>query len=190
MSTPIQPRSVRRSLLAVAALLVGVVGLSACETTAADFGRRVALVNASRAEVGRPALEENVALTERADAWSRTMRDDWVARGCPSSSLKELGILRHSDALALYGPVPGWTSLAENVGYHPLVNGSRDATLDTLHGRYMDSPEHRDSLLNAAYNQVAPAVVWGPTPAQTARGACPGVRSDSMAFSTEVFARI
>ena len=118
------------------------------------------------------------------------MRDDWVARGCPSTGLKELGILRHSDAWAQYGSVEGWTALAENVGYHPLVNGSRDATLEVLHSRYMGSPEHRESLLSAGYNQVSPAVVWGPTAEQTARGACPGVPSDSMAFSTEVFARI
>jgi len=116
-------------------LLSGV--LTSCETTPGERAAVINAINQSRAQHGLPALRENGALNNKADAWARTMRDQcriWHSR--------------LSD-----GAPGGWRKLGENVG--------RGGSIQTVHVAYMNSSGHRRNILDRSFNQVGAGAVWG-----------------------------
>lgn len=139
----------------IAVCAVGVLSgtLTSCETTPADRAAVRDLINASRAAAGLPALRENATLNVKADRWAQTMRNEcriWhshLADGAP----------------------PEWRKLGENVG----MGGS----IQQIHVAYMNSPGHRANILDASFNQVGTAAVWG---------TCRGFRT---VFTVHVFMR-
>lgn len=134
------PRRARR-VLTLFASLAAVLALSGvltgCETTDADRGEVISLINASRADAGLAPLSENVELNLKADSWARRLRDDCqiyhsrLADGAPAN----------------------WQKLGENVG--------RGGTIYQVHGAYLNSPGHRRNILDGSFNQVGAGAVWG-----------------------------
>lgn len=124
-------------LASVAAVLVLGGVLTSCETTDADRGEVISLINASRARSGIAPLRENVDLNVKADAWASRLRDD-----C------RIYHSRLSD-----GAPPNWQKLGENVG--------RGGTIQQVHTAYLNSPGHRRNIMDPAFNQVGAGAVWG-----------------------------
>lgn len=171
-------------VLAAAAVLSA--GLAACETTEADANQAVRLVNASRAEVGVPPVGSNVLLWQSADRWAQQMRDEWVAGGCGNTD----PVLRHTRLAAFHKPArvtKAWKMIGENVGVATVLDGDRAAAIESLHRAYVASPPHYANIVDRRFRWTGQAVVYGPTSAQSAAGACPGVPPGSMAWSVQVF---
>src|SRR5437763_409274 len=120
--------------LVLAALAV-LGGVSPAGAGAADT------VNAQRAAAGLPALAESSAL----DATARQHAAEMAASRT----------LYHTPSLAgTLGPAaPGWTALAENVGYGPTLASTMSA--------FLSSPMHRANIMGN-YNIVGVGVVTGP----------------------------
>lgn len=148
MPTPIPPpshvrpahttvRRKRSSFLLAALLLLALGVLSACESTNAAINEVLALTNRSRSEAGVGALQRNVQLEVKADAWARHMRDT-----CDIS---------HS--VLIDGAPDDWYKLGENVG--------RGRSIDEVHGAFLQSPGHLANVVDPSYTAVGSAAVWG-----------------------------
>ena len=120
----------------VAVILLG-GALSSCESNKAEVDAVREAVNQSRAEVGLPALQENLLLDIKADRWAQGMRNAcriWHSRladGAPQN----------------------WTKLGENVG----MGGS----IAQVHQAYLNSPGHRANILDPRFTEMGTAAVWG-----------------------------
>jgi uncharacterized protein YkwD len=130
-------RGRRRRLLAVLGVVLVLVGLAGCESTAADRGRVLDLVNQSRAQAGLPPLRENYQLDVKADLWAQHIRD---ACALSHSTLSN-------------GAPSNWQKLGENVGF--------GASIDQVHVAYMNSPGHKANILDPTFTQIGTAAVWG-----------------------------
>jgi uncharacterized protein YkwD len=95
-------------------------------------------INTSRSTNHLGTLTTNLALTQKAAAWSAHM-----AEQCPNTCHSTL-----SD-----GAPAGWTSLAENVGRFPS-----SATMEQVNAAFLASAEHRANMLDAGFNKVGVAV--------------------------------
>jgi len=135
-------RNARRLPLLVL-LLLGIGTATACESTAQDRGEVIALVNASRAKAGLPALREHPVLSLKADAWARHLRD-----------ICDLEHSKLSD-----GAPDEWLKLGENVGY--------GGTISQIHEAYLNSPGHRANIMDPAYTSMGAAAVYGTCNGQT-----------------------
>ena len=123
-------RGTRALRLAIAALLVLVMGstLTACQSS--EQARVAELVNQTRAQYGRSALRDNLQLDQKAQAWAE--------------HLARYNTLAHSNLPS--GITYQWRSLAENVGYGGSVAAIEDA--------YMASAGHRANILSTKWNGV------------------------------------
>jgi len=121
----------------VLAVTLGGVFALGCESTAADRGEVLLLLNRSRAAAGLRPLSENVQLDVKADAWARRLRGE-----CR---------LYHS-RLADGAPAT-WRKLGENVG--------QGATIVQVHDAYLASPGHRANIMDPAFTSAGTAAVWG-----------------------------
>lgn len=108
------------------------VALSATE---AGF---VAATNADRAAAGLPALCVADDVTQVARRWSAVMLGN--------------GGISHNPALTT--DITGWSHVGENVGVGPSV--------DALEQAFMNSPHHRDNILDRDYTQVGIGTATSP----------------------------
>lgn len=131
-------KGVRRSAVAImAGALLLVTGVSpAVADSVADEQRFVELINAERRAVGAGSLEVHPDLVEGARRHAERMAAE--------------GKIFHNQNLG--DVTDGWQLLGENVG--------RGGNIETLHQAFMDSPGHRDNLLNPVYDLVGIGVVW------------------------------
>jgi uncharacterized protein YkwD len=112
-----------RALGLVIVLSCGVAAVGGCNS-GADFITDAYLVNQARASVGARPLGWSPELAKKAA--------DWAAH------LSDTGVLAHS--MLSQGVPPGWHALGENVGYAHSVT--------TVHDGFLNSPEHRQNMLN------------------------------------------
>jgi uncharacterized protein YkwD len=115
----------------VGVVVAVVLALGACTP---EVNRTYDLINASRAQHGRPAYAINIDLYFKAQGWA-----DQLARQ---------GYLSHSNLTA--GAPPGWKALGENVG----VAGS----LEAAHNAFMSSSAHRSNILSTTFNHMGVGV--------------------------------
>lgn len=128
----------RRIMVAAAAAAVLVVtGMTpALADAASDEQRFVELINSERRSAGAGPLEVHPDLVEGARRHAERMAAE--------------GRIFHNQNLG--DVTDGWKLLGENVG--------RGGNIETLHQAFMDSPGHRDNLLNPVYDLVGIGVVW------------------------------
>lgn len=131
---------------AAAAILLASAPTSASTSQESDF---VSRINAERSSRGLRTLTVKSDLTAVARDWSEQM-----ARA---------GAISHDPNLA--SKVSGWTMLGDNVGKGPTVSSIQKA--------FMESPTHRDIILEGDFNQVGVGVY----------------QSGSTLYVTQVFAR-
>ncbi len=129
-------RGARALRLAIAALLVLVMGstLTACQSS--EQARVAQLVNQTRAQYGRSALRDNLQLDQKAQAWAE--------------HLARYNTLAHSNLPS--GITYQWRSLAENVGY--------GGSIEQVHQAYLNSPGHRANILDPRWNYMGTGVAW------------------------------
>jgi len=128
-----KPRVLR---LAIAALLVLVMGSTLTSCRSSEQARVADLVNQTRAQYGRSYLRDNLQLDQKAQAWAE--------------HLARVNTLKHSDLPE--GISYQWRSLAENVGY--------GGSIDQVHQAYMNSPGHRANILDSRWNYMGTGVAW------------------------------
>ena len=112
-----------RALSLVMVLSCGAAALGGCNSST-DFFTDAYLVNQARASVGARPLGWSPALATKATDWAE--------------HLAAMGTLSHSNLPA--GAPAGWQELGENVGYA--------RTVTEVHTGFLDSPEHRQNMLN------------------------------------------
>lgn len=125
-------------VLTISLLLVVTLagGAAAQEDARADEARFVELINAERARTGARPLVAVPQLTEKARQHAEKMA--------------AAGRIFHSDDLG--EGLDGWYLLGENVG--------RGGNIETLHQAFMDSPGHRENIVNPRYDAMGVGVVW------------------------------
>ena len=122
--------------LAIAVLLVLLMGSTLTSCRSAEQARVAELVNQTRARNGRSALRDNLQLNEKAQAWAERLAAD--------------NRLAHSDLPS--GITYDWRALAENVGY--------GGSIEQVHEAYMNSPGHRANILDPRWNYMGTGVAW------------------------------
>jgi uncharacterized protein YkwD len=113
------------------AVLVAVMLLMAASCSSPQRDQAAALVNQSRAAVGRRALPRVGELDTKAQKQAQSMAN--------------AGRIYHSPNLAV-GVSPGWRLIGENVAVAPNVSSA--------HRALEASPSHRENMLNPAFNQM------------------------------------
>ncbi len=131
---------------AAAALLLASSPTSASTSQESDF---VSRINAERSSRGLRTLTVKSDLVAVARDWSERMA--------------AAGAISHDPNLA--SKVSGWTMLGDNVGKGPTVSSIQKA--------FMESPTHRDIILEGDFNQVGVGVY----------------QSGSTLYVTQIFAR-
>ncbi|MGH8912737.1 MAG: S-layer homology domain-containing protein [Acidimicrobiia bacterium] len=127
----------RGPTLAVAVVSILAFGaLSAAADSIADEERFVDLINAERRAAGSGPLVVVPALVDGARGQAERMAEE--------------GRIFHNQNLG--DITDGWYLLGENVG--------KGGNIDSLHDAFMNSPSHRDNLLNPVYDAVGVGVVW------------------------------
>jgi uncharacterized protein YkwD len=125
-----------RALTLVIVLSCGAVAMTSCNS-GPDFFTDAYLVNQARASVGSRPLGWSPALAAKAAAWAQHLADT--------------GVLAHS---SLTQGVPiGWHELGENVG--------DAASVVAVHYSFLNSPEHRQNLLNSKWRVMGIGVARG-----------------------------
>jgi len=124
---PARP-SLRRPVGALAALLAATLVLTAC--LGPDGQRAFDLVNHERTTRGIAALENDLVLNAKAQAWAEVLAG---RRTLSHSSLSD-------------GVPAGWVRLTENVG--------RGGSADAVHAGLMGSPSHRANVLDRRVSRV------------------------------------
>lgn len=117
-------------------VLVGGLPASAQTTQPSSETSLVGLVNAERSSSGLGTLTVHPDLVAAARRHAEAMADR--------------GRIYHSENLAAIG-VTGWTLLGENVAMAP--------TIDSAHRALMNSPSHRDNVLEKTYTHIGIGVV-------------------------------
>ena len=130
------------------AVLMGVAALLApsasAESSPSAFGSRlVTLINQARAQHGLRALTVTSGTSTVAANWTTHLDQQQALSHNPN-----LG-----PQLESHGS-PNWTAYGENVGEGPA------SSADTLFQAYMNSPEHRDNILNAKFRYIGVGVVF------------------------------
>ncbi len=122
--------------LAIATLLVLLMGstLTACQSS--EQVRVAQLVNQTRAQSGRSYLRDNLQLDQKAQAWAEYLAGQ--------------NTLQHSNLPS--GITYQWRSLAENVGY--------GGSIEQVHQAYLNSPGHRANILDPRWNYMGTGVAW------------------------------
>jgi hypothetical protein len=123
-------RTRTRALGLLSAATVGSFLLVIVPATAQADAGLIAATNAARSSAGVPAVAESADLDAAAAAHAQSM-----ARS---------GILAHTPSLG--SGVCCWSKIGENVGEGPSVGA--------LHAAFMASTEHRNNILDRAYNQM------------------------------------
>ena len=128
-------------LLGLAALLAPSAGAE--PSPSAFSSRLVSLINNARAQHGLRALTVTGGTSTVAAGWTNHLDQQQALSHNPD--------LGHQ--LETHGS-PNWTAYGENVGDGPT------SSADTLFQAYMNSPEHRDNILGAAYRYLGVGTVF------------------------------
>lgn len=100
-----------------------------------DASKLATLTNQERADAGVPKLEYSGALEDVAQEQALRMAKD--------------GTIYHNDSLRDDVP-PGWCWIGENVGMA--------SSIEVMHEAFMDSPSHRENVLDKVYNKFGVGV--------------------------------
>ena len=122
--------------LAIAALLVLMMGMTLTSCRTSEQARVAELVNQTRAQYGRSYLRDNLQLDNKAQAWAE--------------HLANANTLAHSNLPS--GISYQWRSLAENVGY--------GGSVEQVHTAYLNSAGHRANILDPRWNYMGTGVAW------------------------------
>ena len=139
---------VRVTAGAVLAALIGIAAFVApsafAEATTSDYSSRlVTLINQARADHGLHALTVT--------SGTSTVAANWTAHMAQQQALSHNPNL--ASQLESHGS-PNWTTYGENVA------ADTPSSADQMFQDYMNSPEHRDNILNAQYRYVGVSVVF------------------------------
>ena len=129
------------ALLGLAAMLAPSAGAESTPSAYAD--RLVTLINQARADQGLRALTVTSGTSTVATNWTRHLDAQKSLSHNP-----DLG-----PQLEAHGS-PNWSAYGENVGEGPT------SSADEVFKAYMNSPEHRDNILNAHYRYVGVGVIF------------------------------
>jgi uncharacterized protein YkwD len=121
-------------LAAILLLLGGATFLATSCLGNSEAAESAALVNSERGRAGLGLLAQDETLNAKAEAWAAKM----AAAGRAS----------HSDLSQ--GSGSNWTRIAENVG--------KAGSVAEMHGLFMQSPKHRDAILNSGYTRFGTGV--------------------------------
>lgn len=121
-------RTVAR-LVGLAVILTAILGATGCDPNEMATGS-MALANRERAARGVPGLRWDNELAAKAARWADRMADT--------------NTLSHSTITD--GVSRGWAVLGENVGWGDDV--------EIVHKQFMNSPSHRDTMLNRSFSAV------------------------------------
>lgn len=122
--------------LAIATLMVLLMGTTLTSCRSSEQARVAELVNQTRAQYGRSSLRDNLQLDNKAQAWAE--------------HLARYNTLEHSNLPS--GITYQWRSLAENVGY--------GGSIEQVHQAYLNSPGHRANILDPRWNYMGTGVAW------------------------------
>ena len=135
--TMVRKCSLVRVVAIASVLVVALAGTALAETNSQGDERRfVELINGDRDRTGARQMVVMPELVEKARRHAEKMA--------------AAGRIFHSDDLG--EGVDGWYLLGENVG--------RGGNIETLHEAFMNSPGHRENILNPRYDAVGIGVVW------------------------------
>jgi len=112
----------------------------------ADEQRMVQLVNQERQKAGLQPLQVDMRLVNVA----RIKAQDMIANGYFSHTSPTYG--SPFDMMRSFG-ITDWRAAAENIAQNPSVDGA--------HQSFMNSPGHRNNILNPAFNKVGIGIVNG-----------------------------
>ena len=129
------------ALLGIAALLAPSATAESSPSAYAD--RLVSLINQARADQGLRALSVTSGTSTVALTWTRHLDAQQSLSHNP-----DLG-----PQLEAHGS-PNWTAYGENVGQGPTTSA------DDVFKAYMNSPEHRDNILNPRYRYLGIGVIF------------------------------
>ena len=115
-------------------------------------------VNADRAAGGMQALGQDGTLVGKAQRWAQHLAD-------ASGGNCSMATLVHSDLRD--GAPANWRMLGENVGCR-IAPGDLQSFIGPLQVSFMNSPGHRDNIMNGSYN--VGAVGLATAPAATGNG--------------------
>ena len=118
---------------------------AAVDTSAAEQ-RFLDLLNGARGAQGRGGLQ--------ADAGLAGVALNWSGRMSGANNLSH----RPDLVAAVAGVEPGWLGAGENVGFSTDPNASTQSIVDSLHNKFMNSPEHYANIMGD-YNRVGVGVV-------------------------------
>jgi uncharacterized protein YkwD len=113
--------------------------------TISDEAQFVKRINEARVAGGLKELTVHVALVDAGRGWATKMRDTSVAANVDDC------LISHNPNLRTAVNAP-WRKLGENVGC-----GDTDA--DTLHEAFMNSPKHRENIMDPTFDSVGIGIV-------------------------------
>jgi Cysteine-rich secretory protein family len=113
--------------------------------TISDEAQFVKRINEARVAAGLKELTVHVALVDAGRSWATKMRDTSVAANVDDC------LISHNPNLRTAVNAP-WRKLGENVGC-----GDTDA--DTLHEAFMNSPKHRDNIMDPTFDSIGIGIV-------------------------------
>ena len=133
MTAAIRRRSSFRVVTLALLCILGLISSTGC-LSREQAGRSLTLVNTERARRGLPELgwDENAAI--KAQAWAERL-----------AATRTLQHSRLTDGI--FGT---WNALGENVGFA--------RTVDETHVGFMNSPRHRDAILNGQFSAMGVGV--------------------------------
>lgn len=135
ISSPRPTRAPHRLKVGIATLVIAAVSLAACMNSQQQVA--FDLVNDARADAGVPALALDPIGQAKAQAWAE--------------HLAASGSIAHSNLTD--GMDDGWRRLAENVGY--------GSSIDEIQRRFMDSPQHRQNVVDGRFTHLGVGVARG-----------------------------
>ena len=146
-----QPEAIVRVRVTAGAVLAAVIGFFALQTpsafaeaTTSDYGSRlVTLINQARADHGLHALTVTSGTSTVAANWAAHMSQQQALSHNPNLASQ----------LESHGS-PNWTTYGENVA------AGSPSSADQMFQDYMNSPEHRDNILNSHYRYVGVGTVF------------------------------
>jgi uncharacterized protein YkwD len=158
----------RRSMMLAATavgLLLVVTGCMSPEETSG-----LSAVNGDRAANAVPAVSTNNDLLAKAQGWAAHLAASSGGQ-CSGATLV------HSDLRD--GAPGGWRFLGENVGCR-IAPGDVSSFVAPMQASFMNSPAHRENILNAAFNSTG--VAYATAPSST-----PGY---TVVYATQEFAQL
>lgn len=113
--------------------------------TISDEAQFVKRINEARVAGGLKVLTVHVALVDAGRGWATKMRDTSVAANVDDC------LISHNPNLRTAVNAP-WRKLGENVG-------CGDTDVDTLHEAFMNSPKHKENIMDPTFDSIGIGIV-------------------------------